>query len=217
VAHLRSLSGGAACAEALPRLDTARLAVRLARPGMEAALARFLRENYRGHLEHWSPPAAPNFFTDGFWRERLAVAVEEFHAGRAARFVLQVRDDAAAPPAESAAIIGTCNYTHIVRGPFLACNLGYQIARAEQGRGLMTEALRATNAFMFDRLRMHRIMASYRPENERSARVLERLGFVREGLARDYLFIDGAWRDHVLTALTHPAYDPAWVEPAGRG
>jgi [ribosomal protein S5]-alanine N-acetyltransferase len=39
---------------------------------------------------------------------------------------------------------------------------------------------------------------------------------VREGLARDYLFIDGAWRDHVLTALVHPDYDPAWVEPAGR-
>jgi ribosomal-protein-alanine N-acetyltransferase len=113
-------------------------------------------------------------------------------------------------------IIGTCNYTNIVRGPFQACHLGYQVARTHEGRGLMTEALRATNAFMFDVLRLHRIMANYRPENLRSARVLERLGFVREGIARDFLFIDGAWRDHVLTALVHPAYDPAWVEPAGR-
>ena len=49
-----------------------------------------------------------------------------------------------------------------------------------------------------------RLQANHVPENERSARVLERLGFEREGYARDYLFIGGRWRDHVLTALLHP-------------
>ena len=195
---------------ALPELATARLVVRLARPGMQAAMARFLAENYEGHLDRWSPPAASAFFTETFWRDRLAVAVEEFHAGRAARFVLQL------PGPETGPVIGTCNYTNIVRGPFLACHLGYQIARAHEGRGLMAEALRAANAFTFRELRLHRIMANYRPENERSGRLLERLGFVREGIARDYLFIDGAWRDHVLTALVNPDFDPAWVEAAGQ-
>ena len=195
---------------ALPELATARLAVRLARPGMQAAMARFLRDNFTGHLDRWSPPAASAFFTEDFWRDRLAIAVEEFHAGRAARFVLQP------PGPETGPVIGTCNYTNIVRGPFLACHLGYQIARSHEGQGLMAEALRATNAFAFRELRLHRIMANYRPENERSGRLLERLGFVREGLARDYLFIDGAWRDHVLTALANPAFDPSWVEQAGQ-
>jgi hypothetical protein len=37
--------------------------------------------------------------------------------------------------------------------------------------------------------------------------LLERLGFASEGLAKDYLFIDGAWRDHVLTARLNPAFD----------
>ncbi|HSN19859.1 MAG TPA: GNAT family N-acetyltransferase [Usitatibacter sp.] len=210
MAGFRGLSAGAGPGAALPELETARLALRLARPGMEGAMARFLEENFEGHLDRWSPPATPSFFTAAFWRERLAIAVEEFHAGRSARFVMQEKGAPDAP------IVGTCNYTNIVRGPFQACHLGYQIARSHEGRGLMTEALRATNAFMFDVLRLHRIMANYRPENARSARVLERLGFRREGLARDYLFIDGAWRDHVLTALVHPAYDPSWVEPAGR-
>ena len=197
----------------LPELTTERLTVRLARPGMEVRMARFLNENFEGHLDRWSPPATTSFFTEAFWRERLAIAVEEYHAGRSARFVLQERPGEAAP---ESLILGTCNYTNVVRGPFLACNLGYQVARSHQGLGLMSEALRATNAFVFEEMKLHRIMANYRPENTRSGRLLERLGFAREGLARDYLFIDGAWRDHVLTALTNPAFPQEWVEPAGQ-
>jgi ribosomal-protein-alanine N-acetyltransferase len=186
----------------LPELATERLAVRLARPGMEGAMARFLDENFARHLKRWSPPPAPGFFTESFWRERLAACVEEFHADRAARFVLQWRASR-----EDGEVLGTCNYTNFVRGAFHACHLGYQLAAAHEGRGLMTEALRATNDFAFRTLRLHRIMANYRPENARSARLLERLGFAREGLARDYLFIDGAWRDHVLASLVNPAFD----------
>lgn len=168
-------------------------------------MARFVEENFTGHLKPWSPPPPPGFSTPEFWAERLAAALEEFGADRAVRWVLQE------PGHETAPVVGTANYTGIVRGAFHACHLGYQLARDHEGRGLMTEALRATNEFMFDAMRMHRIMANYRPENTRSARVLERLGFRREGLARDYLFIDGQWRDHVLSSLTHPAFDAAWL------
>lgn len=191
----------------LPELDTARLKVRLARPGMEAAMARFLAENFPGHLDRWSPPPGEGFFTEEFWRERFVAAVEEYRGDRAARFVIQPRE----PPGPEAPVIGTCNYTHIVRGAFHACHLGYQIGRAHEGRGLMAEALRATNAFMFEVVRLHRVMANFRPENARSRALLERLGFVEEGFARDYLYIDGAWRDHVLTSLVNPAYDERWL------
>ena len=195
----------------LPELETERLIVRLARPGMQAAIARFLEENFAGHLDRWSPPTAPGFFTEEFWAERLVLAVDEYHADRAVRFVLQPRGARLAGE-----VIGTCNYTNIVRGAFHACNLGYQIGRAHEGRGLMAEALRAANHFMFATLRLHRIMANFRPENERSRRLLERLGFAEEGMARNYLFIDGAWRDHVLTALTNPRYDDRWILPPPR-
>ncbi|MDQ3026688.1 MAG: GNAT family N-acetyltransferase [Pseudomonadota bacterium] len=196
----------------LPEIETPRLAVRLARPGMQSAIARFLEVNFAGHLDRWSPPPAPAFFTVAFWAERLTGSVEEFHSDRAVRFVLQPRE----ADLDRAPVLGTCNYTNIVRGAFHGCHLGYQIARSHQGQGLMEEALRAANAFMFDAMRMHRIMANYRPENERSRRLLERLGFEHEGLARNYLFIDGAWRDHVLTSLTHPRYDDAWLAGDGR-
>ena len=73
----------------LPELETERLTVRLARPGMQAAMARFLEENYPGHLDRWSPPPVAGFFTEAFWAERLAISVEEFQADRSVRFVLQ--------------------------------------------------------------------------------------------------------------------------------
>ena len=190
----------------LPELETGRLTVRLARPGMHLAVARFLSDNFAGHLDRWSPPPAQGYFNESFWGERLAIAVEEYRADRAARFVLQARG---APVGGE--VLGTCNYTNIVRGAFQACHLGYQIARAHEGQGLMAEALRAANAFVFESLKLHRIMANFRPENERSRRLLERLGFAEEGLARDYLFIDGAWRDHVLTSLRNPAYRDEWL------
>ena len=192
----------------LPELETARLTVRLARPGMHAAMARFLTANFAGHLDRWSPPPAPGYFTESFWSERLAIAVEEYRGDRAVRFVLQPRGAALGDE-----VLGTCNYTNIVRGAFQACHLGYQVAQAHEGQGLMAEALRATNAFMFGRMRLHRIMANFRPENARSRQLLQRLGFAEEGLARDYLFIDGAWRDHVLTSLLNPAYRDEWLVP----
>lgn len=54
--------------------------------------------------------------------------------------------------------------------------------------------------FAFEALGLHRVMANYQPANERSGRFLRRLGFVPEGYARDYLYINGMWRDHILTS-----------------
>jgi ribosomal-protein-alanine N-acetyltransferase len=68
----------------------------------------------------------------------------------------------------------------------------------------VTEALGAALGFIFDAYRLHRVMASYRPDNARSGRLLENLGFEREGLAKAYLKIDGQWADHVLTSLVNP-------------
>ena len=70
----------------------------------------------------------------------------------------------------------------------------------------MFEALSLTNAYMFADLGLHRIMAGYLPHNDRSGKLLDRLGFEKEGLARKYLKINGRWEDHVLTSLINNAY-----------
>ena len=104
-------------------------------------------------------------------------------------------------------VIGQIHFSGITRGVFHNAQLGYALDARWQKRGLMTEALRVVLAEVFSRsIGLHRVQAAYRPENLRSAAVLERLGFEREGVARDYLFIAGAWRDHVITALRNPAW-----------
>ena len=101
-------------------------------------------------------------------------------------------------------VVGLANFTQIVRGAFMACSLGYSIDEDRQGQGLMRETLEHAIAYVFDELGLHRVQASYLPTNERSGGLLRRLGFVVEGYARDYIYINGAWRDHVLTARTNP-------------
>ncbi|WOB11348.1 GNAT family N-acetyltransferase [Piscinibacter gummiphilus] len=99
------------------------------------------------------------------------------------------------------AIIGDISLTNIVRGVFRACHLGYGIDGAYEGKGYMREALSCVLRYAFDELKMHRVMANYIPTNERSGALLRRLGFSVEGYARDYLFLNGEWKDHVLTSL----------------
>ena len=101
-------------------------------------------------------------------------------------------------------MVASVNLNNVVRGAYAAAHLGYSVDAEEQGRGIGSEAVAAVVNHAFEELRLHRIMANYQPANERSARLLRRLGFVPEGFARHYLFIAGAWRDHVLTAKNNP-------------
>ena len=68
----------------------------------------------------------------------------------------------------------------------------------------MTEFVEGAINYVFERLDLHRIMANYMPGNTRSARVLDKLGFNKEGFAKSYLKIAGEWQDHVLTAKINP-------------
>ena len=65
----------------------------------------------------------------------------------------------------------------------------------------MSRAVRAMLRHAFLEMRLHRVEAACAPNNERSRRLLEGAGFQREGFARAYLLIDGAWQDHLLFAM----------------
>jgi ribosomal-protein-alanine N-acetyltransferase len=69
------------------------------------------------------------------------------------------------------------------------------------GRGIIPTAVALAVDYCFEVMRLHRIEIAIRPENEKSLRVVTKLGFRPEGLRPRYLHIDGDWRDHLVFAL----------------
>jgi ribosomal-protein-alanine N-acetyltransferase len=143
-------------------------------------------------LTEWNPTPAADFYTLPYHQERLQRELDLMKEGRLARFWLFKREDAA-----WTTVIGNLGFNNIVRGAFQSCHLGYQLDEREINQGFMTEALRCAIAFAFGELKLHRIEANVMPRNLRSSRVLAKLGFVEEGLARQYLKINGVWEDHI--------------------
>lgn len=181
------------------RLVTDRLIVRLVHERDAWRLADYYTEN-RHFLKPWEPIRDESHCYPSGWQARLTMINEMHRQGSAFYFALF-------DPNERE-ILGVANFSNVVRGAFHACYLGYSLGEACQGKGLMFEALSAAIRYMQRSQHIHRIMANYMPHNQRSGDLLSRLGFEKEGYAKNYLLIDGVWRDHILTSLTTSAWRP---------
>jgi [ribosomal protein S5]-alanine N-acetyltransferase len=86
-------------------------------------------------------------------------------------------------------VLGMCGFNYWNRDHRRA-DIGYDLARDYWSQGIMSEALRAMLQFGFEQMNLHRIEAETIVDNTESVRLLERLGFIREGLRREY-----SWED----------------------
>lgn len=151
-----------------------------------------LRVVSREHLQPWEPIWAEDSLSrDGFrrrlaWFERLR---RQEHGE--AYFIYQRRNDN---------LVGGITLSNIRRGASQCGELGYWIGKPFAGQGHMREALAVMLRHCFEVLKLHRIEAACLPENLPSRRLLDRAGFRSEGLLREYLKINGVWRDHQLYA-----------------
>ncbi|NMG11595.1 GNAT family N-acetyltransferase [Brasilonema sp. UFV-L1] len=177
----------------LPNITTERLLLRLATKEDIPAILKFFSEN-KTYLTPFSPVWLDNFFTEEYWQNSIDNNYLEFTNGISLKLFIFSKT-------HQPNIIGYINFANFVRGAAQYCNVGYGLAEGEQGKGYMTEGLQAGIRYVFQNLKMHRVMANYMPHNQRSGNVLRRLGFVVEGYARDYLLINGKWQDHILTSL----------------
>ncbi|MGP4113385.1 GNAT family N-acetyltransferase [Streptomyces sp. 4N509B] len=135
-----------------------------------------------GHL----PPRRPTF------RQMARHLRAEARAGRMLPFVVTYEGR----------LVGQLTVAGITWGSMCAGHIGYWIDRAVAGRGVMPTAVALAADHCFGTLGLHRIEICIRPENGPSRRVVEKLGFREEGVRPRYLHIDGAWRDHLVFALT---------------
>jgi [ribosomal protein S5]-alanine N-acetyltransferase len=175
-----------------PIIETPQALLKILAPDDAALIAHYHHEN-QSHLAPWEPQRDAGFYTEEAWRQRLEDAQQAFRAGQAVNF--------AALDPDSGMLIAICNFSNIIKGVFCACNMGYSIAQPYEGRGLMRQIACAGLDYMFNTVGLHRVMANHMPSNLRSARLLQTLGFKREGYARSYLQIAGKWEDHVLNSL----------------
>lgn len=179
-----------------PFIESKHLILRLLSPGEGSAAIDYYGSN-KEHLLPSGPKWPDNFLTEEFWVRQIERHWAEFEHDVSARMFLFQKND----PAK---VIGHASFGAILRGPAQFCYLGYGIAKEKQGNGFMFEILEPTIKYGFDVLKIHRIMANYMPTNERSGRLLKRLGFTIEGYARDYLNLNGKWEDHIMTSITNP-------------
>lgn len=151
-----------------------------------------LRRANRDYLAPWEPQVGEEFLTRNSYRLRLSGLKKMVSKEAGYPFhIFRETDDC---------FMGACNLTRIERSVVQSAHLGYWLGEHYCGRGYARAAVSAVMRFGFDVVGLHRLQAAVQAENERSVRLLESLGFQKEGTARAYLKINGCWRDHDIYA-----------------
>ncbi|MEV4753878.1 GNAT family protein [Micromonospora sp. NPDC049559] len=158
-------------------------------------LAELFRVN-REFLAPWEPLRSDDYFTAEGQQAVIEADLKQHEQGSKLPHV--ILDD-------SGCVIGRITLSGIVRGPFQSCSLGYWVSASHNGRGFATRAVREIVRVAFDELGLHRVQAETLLHNASSQRVLERNGFVRFGLAPEYLNIAGRWQDHLMFQVVKPS------------
>ncbi len=170
-----------------PTLPTARLRLR---PFTEAdADALFALHSNAHVLRYWdSPPWSEPARAERFITACREMAVE----GTGARLAVDRVSDGA--------FIGWCSLTRW-NPDYRSAAMGYVLDEAAWGNGYATEAARAVLQWAFDALDLNRVQAETDTRNAASARVLEKLGFVREGTMREDCVVNGEVSDSWVFGL----------------
>lgn len=179
-----------------PLLTTDRLVLRGLEPDEAALLLDFDVRN-REFLAPWEPLRTPEYFTEA--RAAGSIRADADAAQRQVGFRWHLF-----LPQDPGRIVGSVALSNIVQGVFLSCHMGYRLDAQAQGQGYMTEAVAAVVDHAFGAWGLHRIEANVIPRNRASRRVVTRLGFEEEGLARRYLKIAGVWEDHLHYVRLNP-------------
>ncbi|MCI8327873.1 MAG: GNAT family N-acetyltransferase [Lachnospiraceae bacterium] len=154
---------------------------------------RFLQNN-RADFEKYDGIKPENYYTQRYQKTLLTYDFNMSLHQKSFRYWLMEKNN----PAK---VIGTISIQRIERGIFQTCTIGYKMDHEFRKKGYMYEALCEVISLIFHDLKLHRIEAYVKPGNLASIRLLEKLGFQKEGTAFQYIFINGAWEDHLRFSL----------------
>ena len=169
-------------------LETERLDLLSPDLTFDIKISNYLKLN-RDFFEPWMPRVPEEYYSVKKQREILKEDLDFLRQQKQFRFFIFLKDS-------TRSLIGDFNFSNVIKGPFQSCFLGYKLAKEENHKGYMREALKVGIDYIFNRIKLHRIEANIIPRNSSSIRLIESLGFVNEGLSKEYLEINGVWEDH---------------------
>lgn len=177
-------------------LRTSRLTLRLMRPSDATTLVRYRNDPAVARYQDWELP-----YTDASAAAMVAAQddVDDITPGRWVQIALVHTVDTPDPAAADGILVGDAAVGLDATGSL--ATLGYTLDPVFQGRGYAGEAAAALVDALFAGTTVHRILATLDPANHASLRVIEPLGFRREGLARQAEFIRGEWLDDLRFGL----------------
>tara|TARA_B100000378_G_C17778557_1_gene319415 strand:- start:44 stop:559 length:516 start_codon:yes stop_codon:yes gene_type:complete len=142
------------------------------------------------HLEIWHPTTPKGFYTFKYQENKINEQLKSVNNGESAQFVIVDK--------EKTKMLGHYSYTKIKKNK---CWLGFSISKASEGKSLMYEALKLTNAYVMKNLGIKEIRAGILPNNDRSIRLIKRLDFKYVG-EKDELEINGEIRTYETYLLS---------------
>ncbi|MGB8819021.1 MAG: GNAT family protein [Rhizobiaceae bacterium] len=151
-----------------------------------------LRKASREFLQPWEPVWSQDELSRAAFKARLRKADSDLREGNAFTFFIFDR--------KTHLLVGGISLGHVRYGVSMSGQIGYWMGEPHAGKGLMQDAVQILVRYGFETVGLHRLEAACIPGNLRSVRVLENTGFVREGLLKSYLKINGQWQDHLLFA-----------------
>ncbi len=179
--------------------ETERLFLRILNPHDAKKVLRFHQEN-RELFEKYEPDRVPGFYTLSHHEAMLRFELKLAAKLSTVRFYVFRKTD-------TSRVIGTVCFHDISRSFYSCTEIGYKFAADCHHQGYAAEALQKGIEVMFQELGLHRINARVMPENADSIRLLERLGFAREGLERESILLHGRWVDHYRYGLLNRPSD----------
>ena len=152
-----------------------------------------LHTRNREFFQRVSPLLPEAFYTEEHQKMRIERVSKMTDEGQAYAFGIFLK--------ATNKLIGDISLTHIARGDVQSCCTGFTLDKEYNSKGYTTEALQLVVDFAFRELKLHRIEAGAMPDNIASIRVLEKVGFQKEGIAKENLKINGKWTDHQILAI----------------
>lgn len=105
-------------------------------------------------------------------------------------------------PAARPELVGQMIAAPVLWGSMRSTTFGYWVDKEQAGKNIVPTAVALAADYLLSHVGLHRIEINIVPENAPSIRVVEKLGFRSEGIRKDYIHINGQWRDHASYALT---------------